>query len=70
MNIFTPAFWGYAFERAVKTAAQSSLGVLTAELVLDRGSWAEAVIVVGVATAASVLTSIQNAPSAFEIESD
>ena len=70
MNIFTAEFWGYALERAIKTAAQSAAGVLTAELILDSGGWATAAIVVGVATAGSVLMSVQNAPDAFEITAD
>jgi hypothetical protein len=53
------AFWAATLERAVRTAAQSAIGVLTANaatpLEID---WSQAAVVVGVATALSVLTSI------------
>lgn len=55
--MWSKAFWRDAAERAVKTAAQSALGVLTATSV-DAIDWAGGVSVVAVATAASVLTSI------------
>ena len=66
MTIFDMAFWGYAFERAVKTAAQTSVGVLTAELILAGVGWPVALVAIGVATLGSVLTSIVNAPSKYE----
>ena len=66
MTIFDPIFWAYAFERAVKTAAQTSVGLITAELILAGVGWPVVLVAVGVATLASVLTSIVNAPDAFE----
>lgn len=55
--MWTKTFWLDATERAVKTAAQSAIGVLTATSV-DAIDWAAGLGVVAVATAASVLTSI------------
>ena len=65
MTIFDRAFWGYAFERAVKTAAQTSAGVLTAELILAGIGWPAALVAVAVATIGSILTSIYNAPDKY-----
>lgn len=67
MTIFDPEFWTYAGERAVKTAAQSVLGVFTADL-LTGGieDWRTAGLVVLVAVVGSVLTSVVNAPSKYE----
>lgn len=55
--MWTKTFWLDATERAVKTAAQSAIGVLTATSV-DAIDWAAGLGVVGVATAVSLLTSL------------
>lgn len=55
--MWTKMFWLDATERAVKTAAQSTIGVLTATSV-DAIDWAAGLGVVGVATAVSLLTSL------------
>ena len=65
MTIFDRAFWGYAFERAVKTAAQTSAGVLTAELLLAGVGWPVALVTILVATLGSILTSIQASKNQF-----
>lgn len=57
MTMWTKAFWRDATERAIKTAAQSTIGVLTATSV-DAIDWEGGVVAVAVATAVSVLTSI------------
>ena len=60
--IFTKAFWAGAFERSVKTAAQTALAYIvigtTGILDLD---WVAVGSVVGAATLASVLTSLVSA---------
>lgn len=61
MNIFSLAFWKYAGERAVKTAAQAALAVLgTGSLGLLQVDFIGLVSTVGAAGLASVLTSIIN----------
>lgn len=56
-RLFTRAFWADAFERAIKTAAQTGLGVWGADILTSVGA-KEALITVGVATGASLLMSI------------
>lgn len=58
--MFSADFWRYATERAIKTAAQAGLGVFTADVLLSRSSLVEAAVVVVVATAGSILTSLSN----------
>lgn len=58
MKIWTREFWSDASERAVKTAAQTGLGVLVAGQTLLTIDWAQAGAVVGTATLASILTSV------------
>lgn len=55
--MFTATFWKDAIERAIKTAAQSAIGVLTVGP-LANIDWEASAGVVGVATAVSILTSI------------
>ncbi len=57
--LFTATFWLDAFERAIKTAAQSALALIGVN-VTDVASlnWQEMLITTGVATGLSVLTSI------------
>jgi len=64
MTIFDLAFWAYAFERMIKTAAQTAAGVLSAELLTGIG-WQAAALTVAVATLGSVLTSIVAARTKF-----
>lgn len=58
--MWTKAFWLDTLERAVKTAAQSAVAVLaTVATFGDLSSgWDEALFLIGVATATSILTSI------------
>lgn len=59
MFLAEPLFWIATLERAVKTFAQSSVGVLTAEAVgLFDADWVGVVSAAGMATVISVLTSI------------
>ncbi|MGW0039817.1 holin [Gordonia sp. NPDC003376] len=55
--MWTTTFWLDVTERAIKTAAQSAVGVLTATSV-EAIDWAAGGAIVGVATAVSVLTSV------------
>lgn len=55
----TGAFWGATIERAVSTAAQSAIAVLTAAKAdLADIDWQAGLTIVGVATALSVLKGI------------
>lgn len=55
----TGAFWGATIERAVSTAAQSAIGVLTAaQANLAEIDWQAGLTIVGVATALSVLKAV------------
>lgn len=58
----TAAFWGATVERAVKTAAQTGVAILTTNVtgILDV-DWSQGLSVVGLATAVSVLTSVASA---------
>jgi hypothetical protein len=58
----TGKFWAATAERAVKTAAQAGIALLTTNVtgILDV-DWAQAGSVIGLATAVSVLTSIASA---------
>lgn len=58
----TGAFWAATAERAVKTAAQSGIAILTTNAtgILDV-DWQQGLSVVGLATAVSVLTSVASA---------
>lgn len=55
--MWTIGFWRDTAERAIRTAAQAAVGVLTATSV-QAIDWPAAGITVGVATAVSVLMSI------------
>jgi len=61
--MWTPEFWKDAAERALKTAAQVALAIVTATagLGVTDIDWATTASVVGLATLASVLTSIISA---------
>ena len=54
----TRAFWADAIERAVKTAAQSAIGVFVADVTILSLDWEQAGGIVGTAALVSVLTSI------------
>jgi len=59
MSIYTPTFWKDAAERAVSTAAQAAIGVLTAGAVgLVDVDWAATGSIVGLAAAVSILKSL------------
>ncbi|QPX62254.1 hypothetical protein SEA_LTON_19 [Gordonia phage Lton] len=54
----TKAFWADAIERAVKTAAQSAIGVFVADVTILSLDWEQAGGIVGTAALVSVLTSV------------
>jgi hypothetical protein len=58
--LFTSAFWRDAAERAVRTAAQTGLALVTATagLGLDDIAWTDTLSITGLATLASLLTSV------------
>ncbi|MBM7280376.1 holin [Gordonia rubripertincta] len=56
--MFTKLFWADAVERAVKTAAQSAIGVFVADTTILSLDWEQAGGIVGTAALVSVLTSI------------
>ena len=57
--MFSASFWMDATERAIRTAAQAALGVITAGFVLtDSAQWQEAGIAAGVGALTSYLMSI------------
>ena len=56
--MWTKRFWLDALERAIKTGAQVLLGVISGLTAIDELDWAAVGITVGVAVAASLLTSI------------
>lgn len=58
MSIFTKQFALAALERAVKTAAQSALGAIGATMLLHEVDWLLVASAAGLATVASVLTSV------------
>jgi len=60
MSVLTSgAFWAATAERAVSTAAQSAIGVLTAaQTNLAEIDWQAGLTIVGVATALSILKGI------------
>lgn len=59
MSIYSPAFWKDAAERAVSTAAQAAIGVLTAGAVgLVEVDWAATGSIAGLAAVVSVLKSL------------
>lgn len=59
-RLFTRSFWADATERAIKTCAQTGLGVIGADVVTSVGA-KSAVIAIGVATVSSLLMSIASA---------
>lgn len=63
--MFTKKFWADAAERSVKTAAQTSVALLTADGVLGLldVDWGQGASVVGLAALVSVLTSVASAPA-------
>jgi hypothetical protein len=59
VSIYTPVFWKDAAERAVSTAAQAAIGVLTAGSIgLVEVDWAATGSIAGLAAVVSVLKSI------------
>ena len=58
MRYTTRTFWAGAAERALKTAAQTLLSLLTIGQAITAIDWAGALAITATAAAASVLTSI------------
>lgn len=59
MSIYTPTFWKDAAERAISTAAQAAIGVLTAGSIgLVDVDWASTGSIAGLAAVVSILKSI------------
>lgn len=59
MSIYTPTFWKDAAERAISTAAQAAIGVLTAGSIgLVDVDWASTGSIAGLAAVVSLLKSI------------
>lgn len=60
--IFTAAFWKAAAVRAIRTAAQTALGMFTVGMAAQDVNWANVASVSAVAALASVLTSLAGLP--------
>lgn len=62
MYLFTKKFWVYAFERMVKTVAQSAIAIITAEAfgLFNGEAWLNVLSVAGMAGIVSVLMSLQS----------
>lgn len=62
MYLFTKDFWVYAFERMVKTIAQSAIALITAEAfgLFNGEAWLNVASVAGMAGIVSVLMSLQS----------
>lgn len=62
MYLFTKDFWLYAFERAIKTVAQSAVAVITGEAfgLFDGNAWLNVASIAGMAGIVSVLMSLQS----------
>jgi hypothetical protein len=60
--MYTGAFWKSAFERAVKTAAQTLAAFLVADVALWDVDWEHGLGIAATATALSLLTSLGSAP--------
>lgn len=60
MYLFTKDFWTYAFERMVKTIAQSAVALITAEAfgLFNGEAWINVASVAGMAGVVSVLMSL------------
>lgn len=59
MFLSNPLFWTATLERAVKTFAQTAVGILTAQTIgLFDADWTGVLSAAGMATVISVLTSI------------
>jgi hypothetical protein len=56
--VWTKEFWKRAVERAVKTAAQTLLGVIAGLQVTTGLDWSTVLISAGIATGLSVVTSL------------
>jgi hypothetical protein len=56
--MWSKAFWKRAVERAVKTAAQTLLGVIAGLQVTTGLDWSTVLISAGIATGLSVVTSL------------
>jgi hypothetical protein len=55
---FTKAFWNYAGERAIKTAAQTALATIGTATMITEIDWAGIFSIVATATLLSLLTSV------------
>lgn len=62
MYLFTKTFWAYAFERAIKTVAQTAVAVITGEAfgIFNGDAWFNLLVVSGMAGLVSILMSLQS----------
>ena len=69
-KLLSKKWWKAAGTRAIKTAAQTALGFFVAGMTFSDVDWMTAASVVGMATLASLLTSLAGLPETKEGSND